>query len=286
MLPRSIERFLQLCDWCGLSTQYTHRAGDSTNQNRRTICLFIMNIVISIFVSASMCYFMSNPLREFGPAGLVNDATKYACMCAVYMSATIEALSKRREKRELWQLYKHLRTAYPSHSGRQRTLDRFSSRMIWFFTAYASQQLASMMPVFTFHGRFLECFWIWACDCLVFLVHQLRIFHYLFHVNLLSDELHALDASLNEIVRDFVDTHLELRPMSVELPVARRRYALMRKLVDHLNEIFGWSQVTSILSCFVGVTCGFNYFYQFWEDILLHDCFGETCSKFAARSDF
>lgn len=288
MFPWMIERFLHYCDWLGLCTEYYNRTRLSTKyQKYRSTIFFMVHIIVAVCISTIMCHFMFHPLREFDPASLANDSTKYSAMCIVYILVIVEAMCRRRQKREFWQLYDHLHTAYPSANTYRQALDRFSYRLIWFFALYLLQELTSIPPVFRSRPRSMEYLLFWMCDFQLFLIHQLRIFYYVFYVNLLSEELSAINESFAKIVRTCNDGQFEERELNAALTAVRRRYGLVRRMAEYLNEIFSWSQLIGILNCFVGVACGFNFISTYWHDIQAYDRFSKfNCSKLILVHEF
>lgn len=263
MFPWIIERFLHLCDWFGLWTEYYQRKNSFIYRHPRTA--LIIHTLNAAAISSTMCYLMINPLFEIDPVGSVNECSKFFCLSLVYCLVIIEAASNRSRKRKFWQLYEHIRTAFPSSMKRSTTLRRFSIKCILFSSLFIFQAVATSRPLFSPRPRYVELLLFQLCDFLLFTVQQLQIFFYVFCTNLVSDELNAFNQNLGETLANL---NRDSSLLSSKLTATCQHYYFLHKMAQHLNEIFGWSHLMAILNCFIGFVACFNYIYSCQ---LIHD---------------
>lgn len=269
-----IERFLQFCDWFGLSTEYFNQNGSSVYYKRRAIVLFILHLLNAIVLSVGMCYTMFSRVFKFNAADFANDMSKVIGLSIVYFLAIIEAMLVRDRQRKMWQLYAHIRTTQPSHPFRQSSIDRFACELILFFSLFAFHELASIKPALILSQRITMVLVRWLCDLLLFTMHQIRLFHYILYVHLLTDELNAIEGKLNRIVCEFNKDPSDTSVLCSELTSVRQHHNLVYFFTEHLNGIFGWSQMAGIVNCFVGVATSFNFIYGSFEQFQKVDTFG------------
>lgn len=224
---------------------------------------------------------MYYPLLDFNPADRTNDICKYFCSSTVYILVIIDSMCNRSKSHEIWRLYTHIRSKYSSDTIQRDSLDRFACIFIVYFSLFIFEKVASLTrPASMQHPRYMEMFIGWISDFWLFALHQLRIFYYVFYMNLLAEEFNSIDGNIKEIIREFNEKREESIELAEKLTSARAHYSLVRLLSGFLNEIFGWSHMLGILNCFVGVATGFNFIYGRFVRNHLFDELGETLLQF------
>lgn len=236
MFPKKIRYLLKYYDVFGFCTE--------TNSDRKaTLKTFIVHILIGSFVIVSFLFFAWNSIEILDNTLLVvNRSLQMFSEASLYWVTIFESLLKRNHQRKLWNTYRQIQ----NFAGRHQNPPKFYSYFFIFceyLFVFSTIQLISMYYYLYFVGLF---FYFNISYIIVVKMYHNRVFYYLFHLELIKHEF----LSIRNEVKRIAGADISKFDFSFNIQSFRRireRYKLLQDMVNHLNEVFGWSQLASIL---------------------------------------
>lgn len=254
MFSKWIYFLLKFFDICGFYTEMDHLKSGS----KGSITIFILHIFWALGTIVIVVTFTMHTRALAGVLPyMVNTALQNICGILTYWVIVIESFTQRKNQAKFWHIYQCIRTDQPHHRAHQKAyLNAYLIRLMSFFTAMIPNDLYLMY----YFLNFVENYFFFRFTFFFFVtIYQIRIFYYLFHLELIKYELIAIKNALKNVafVRDFKinsspivhHTNGRLRGSNRMKPIYKH-YSLICELNDCVNQIFGWSHFVTILYCF------------------------------------
>lgn len=230
MFSRQTLFILKFYDGFGFLNQY------STTQNyqKRIKIIFSIHLSIAIFLYIFKGYVIVHLKTFLIPLDLVSELLQYSSASIAYFFITIESYAQQKKQKHFWKLYEKLR-----HQKSITWRKYFIKILFWFFIC--------IIPTITM-------FFQETIDPIIHIAYsylqkvcQLRIFHYLFYLELIQFQLKFIE---NDIAIMLWRNERESPIRFNRLKSIREYYRIIQDMVDDLNEVFGWSHLFAVLFSF------------------------------------
>lgn len=275
MLPNRVVNTLNFFDICCYDT------GSSKLSKNRKIIHFIY--LVHILLAILLTFFEFQMFIEYYPLLGLSEAfselLQYSTPLFTYWLIIMDSILQRKSHQHFWKCF-------------ERIHDQFNCRINFNFRGYFIKffeffSVSISIVVITGVINGLSHFDIECAYAILFEVVQLRIFYYLFCLEIVHSQLNAIENEVKSIER--IQNHFDDRQWYLLCTVesddyhlfALRRLKQIReyvycvyKMIDILNTMFGWSHVTAILFCFYLLLTGFNWFYIHFNQFTYMFCIG------------
>lgn len=187
----------------------------------------------------------------FDLLSIVNDVVKFSGAVIGFWFIVVESYCQRHVQRKFWQIYRQIRIDF-------NPIDRdaiFGSYLIKFGEFF---MVAIYNEVNNFVAWITETNFYFAVSYFgLMMMHYMRIFHYLFFIHLLDHQLNEVELQM-KLMADISENGMISRD---RLKSIRVYYDLVHELSDCINEVFGWSNIVSVLYCFLLLAVDLNWTY-------------------------
>lgn len=243
MLSNKIIRVLNFFDCFG------YNSGSSRLLKYPKITCFISVVHIS-FATLFTFYKIHLTIMLLSSVRLVeviNDAMQLSLGIYTYWAIIFDSIRQKRKHQHFWRILAHINSSYCNGNEIQiqRFLRTFKAYMLIvdtiFFINYASNGFSGTIDYAIYLALNTIC--------------QVRIFYYIFCLEVVCFQLKIIEEKLKEI------NILELKDRWHYLERIRKHYAKVYEMCINLNEIFGWSHVAITLYCFYKLLTELNWFY-------------------------
>lgn len=253
--------------WMTITLRYFNFWGFCTEFNllnrRRNGIPFIL-IFYSVFGIIATDSFLQHLKRwRYDTLGTVNDTVKLIGALLVYWSSIIESFSKRKIQQQFWEIYRSIETEYCT----ERT--RIPWIFLWKFLTYIP--IITIIYAFQYTDSFLDAptdensFWITYATIMT--QNQNRAFYYLFYLEIIKFELTIIEQEVREVVQSIqveIDNKIRRNFEVKRLKWIREYYLSVYELCECVNNVFGWSNVATVLYLFQVMLYHLNYIYWKW----------------------
>lgn len=229
--------------------------------NPHTIyCIYIVHVSIVTFATLFMFWMTVQYYSVMGFALATNEFGQYLiCICS-YWFVISESLFHRQSHRKFWLLLDHIDCHFSGQSKTQfrgyalkfiqfflTTLLMFAIRMIW---KIIDSKIDIMYNI-------------------LFKICQIRLFYYIFCLEIVDIQLKMIEIETYNVVNllKMKESQLLSIDKSIGLFALRRLkwireyFYCIHEMIINLNEMFGWSHVTTTLSCFFLLLSEINWTY-------------------------
>lgn len=276
MLPNRIVNILNFFDICCYDT------GSSKLSKNRKIIHFIY--FVHILLAIVLTFFGFHLLVEYYPLLGLSEAfselLQYSTPLFTYWLIIMDSILYRKSHQHFWKCF-------------ERIHDQFNCRINFNFRGYfikfveffsVSILIVAIRAVI---NEFFE-FHIDFAYAIIFKVVQLRMFYYLFCLEIVHSQLNAIENELKSIerIQNRLDNNRQWYLLCTVESDGYHLFALRRlkrlrehvycvyQMIDILNTMFGWSHVTAILFCFYLLLTDFNWFYIHYNQFTYMFCIG------------
>lgn len=258
MFPKYIQFQLYTFNLCGFCPEIL--APKIFKRNCR-IALFLVHLLILCANIALTAEYFQNNLNYFDFIEKANDALKMFSSVIAYAFVIIESYTKRQTQQNFWKTFQCIQENY---CYRQRTISRnyYLKFVAFFIYNVFIQYFLLRWSILQNKPNFLK---YWFGYILILTNHQMRVFYYLFYMELLRTELNFVNQELTVIVmkdlkglRRF-QNRVHRSFVCKRLIWVREYYRLIFELSCLLNHSFGWSHITSITFSFFLFISDFNW---------------------------
>lgn len=227
-------------DLCGFYSEF------QTINRRLKVKLLILHCIIGTLITIATVHYIIQYVNDV--LGSVNDSVKMFGALLVYFSSIIEFFSKRKCQRNFWNIHRSIGLRFCA----QRK--RFPREYFWKF-AYLPI-ISIFYAIFYTHIAIQRKMYFWVGYSFILIMYQHRTFYYLFYLELIRIELNTINDKLKKM-------HLST---SKESTTERFKwiceyYENVYGLCECTNDIFGWSNVFTIIYSFQIVTTHLNWVY-------------------------
>lgn len=263
MFSKNIFFLLYFFNFWGLCTELNELRMTHHRYHKWTVFLSAANIIYLCLALVSIWHYLDEVYDGFNLLNITNDVIKFVGATIAQLFVIIESYCMRNVQRKFWKINRKLRSDF-NYADRDVRFGWYLAKFGEFFGA-----------VFVIHiGKFSKwditknIYFLFGYISLVTL-HQIRVFHYLFFINLLSHQLNEVETEM-KLLADCS----EIGPVSRDrLRSIRVYYDLVHELSNCINEVFGWSNVISIFYLILLMAVDLNWLYLHRVDKL-----GTICS--------
>lgn len=227
-----------------------------------TLIILAVHIIILCFAANYTIRFFNSIVEYKNPIESANDSIRMFLTLFAYFCAIVESFLKRDAQRNVWRA---LIEIYEIYCFRERCINkRYYQKLLLLFVYATIVQISIFSWMVKQHNSLLLQYW---CSYILLLsIQYIRIFYYLFFMELLRLELSFLNRELNVIVGDCVGDVATNRKRIVHrkflcrrLVWVQRYYGLVYTISRLLNNIFSWSHLMTMTLCFVVFLTDFNW---------------------------
>lgn len=265
MFPKYIFGLLYFFNLWGLCTELSGLRMSHHRYHKWTVFILGANIMYLCFAIGSIFHYFEEAHESSNLLNITNDVIKFVGATVGQLIVIIESYCKRNVQQKLWKIICELRSNF---EFRDRDI-RFGWYLAKFGEFFGAVFFIEYMQ-FSKWDFARNIYFLFGYISLVTLQH-IRVFHYLFFIQLLNHQLNAVEMEMQSLADDS-----ENGPIARDrLKRIRIRYDLVHVLSDCVNEVFAWSNVTSILNLFLLLAVDLNWSYSHVTEVL-----GTICSLF------
>lgn len=244
MLPNQIRYILNFADVFG----YNSGISKLSRNQRNAQLIYFVHVAMAIFYAYYLTIYTINYPSELPPIEMVNTALQYFSAFFAYLFVVFDSVFYGCQHRSFWQ-----------HFGRVNKLhadfyEYSSFCLILKFTIYVAVRFVCLLAFVIENDNISDLAIFLFLITLLVKICEMRVFYYIFCVDVLHSRLKAIDNELKSIERKN-----SVRISSSEIKRIRTRYNSIFEMSNLLNEVFGLSQVTAISYCFYIVLTEINY---------------------------
>lgn len=258
MFSKYIFLLLYFFNFWGLCTELNELRMNHHRYHKWTVLLLGANIIYLCLALGSIWYFLNEAYDGFNLPNITNDVIKFIGATIAQLFVIFESYYKRSVQRKFWKIIRELRSDFncPDHNVR---FGWYYAKFGEFFGAVFVIKLVQLLA----WNITLKIYFIFGYISLMTL-QEIRIFHYLFFIHLLSYQLNEVEMEMQSLA-DVSENGTISRD---QLRWIRMYYDLVHELSNCINEIFGWSNVISIWYLFLLLAVDLNWFYTHGSQVL------------------
>lgn len=287
MLPNRIVNTLNLFDICCYDT------GSSKLSKNRKIINFIY--FVHILLAILLTFFEFRMFIEYYPLLGLSEAfselLQYSTPLFTYWLIIMDSILHRKSHQHFWESFERIHDQFNC-----RINYNFRSYFIKFFEFFSVSISIVVIKgvIISFFDFDIECAY-----AIIFKVVQLRIFYYLFCLEIVHSQLNAIENEVKSIerIRNRLDNRHWYLLCTAEsdgfhlfalwrLKRMREYVYCVHQMIDILNTMFGWSHVTAILFCFYLLLTDFNWFFIHFNEFSYMYCIGNEAELNYYLSNF
>lgn len=258
MFSKFIIVLLKFFDFCGFQPGTTK----IMHSKDRTKCIFAVHCVCAFTLTYFVIGYASEPilLGDVLPY-FVNEIFQILNGMSTHWVIIIESYGRRNIQQKLWNTYKYIDQHHVK--CKKSLLRAYKIKFIEFFSVVTIIQIIFMCYFTHYVGNY---YFFRIAYLFSQVVYHYRVFYYLFYLELIEFELKSIKTELKAIAKttqrngnNFDEGNLNVNC----LKKLNTHYQLIFELNEFLNQIFGWSNFTTILYCFHLPLTDFNW--ALWE---------------------
>lgn len=266
MFPRRIFCFVTFFDACGF---YTHSPLFS-KQHTFIYLVILVHFSIVLFLTLFFCRLIVNFYPLLGKAEASSEVIQYLVGLVTYWLILFDSILHRKSHRQFWESLQHL---FSYHYQPKCFLRCYIVKIVEYFCITIGIVVIRLV-INSFVDTTID-----FAYAVLFKICQLRIFYYLFCLEVVHFQLKTIERELKEISGLIITANIRPRVSKFylrRLQMIRKRFCCVYELVNHLNKTFGWSHVAAILYCFNLFLTDLNWFYIHHVDLSSTYCAGRT----------
>lgn len=182
---------------------------------------------------------------------IVNDVVRFSGAGLGFWAVIVESYCKRHVQRKFWQIYRQIRIDF-NPIDRDVMFRTYLIKFGEFFVVAIFNEMINFVEWFTDTNFFFAISYFSSM-----MMHYMRIFHYLFFIHLLDHQLNEVELQM-KLMADNSEIGIISRDC---LKSIRIYYDLVHDLSDCINEVFGWSNIVSVLFVFLRLAVDLNWTY-------------------------
>lgn len=232
----------------------------------KSICFFIyfLHIVSACLLTTYKYFMIVELLRLIGTLQTINEMIQYTAGLFTYWMIILDSIAYRNKFHIFWRIYQEIDNQFCSQTmlfrGYMLKFNEFFPISIFLYMMiYATNSFPDSSSVFAF--------------LIIISICQLRIFYYLFCVEIVKCQLKIIehDLIMMKNMLNFTGMTQQFPLMSETSPIVPfelNRFKWVRgyhhrtsELMDLLNEIFGWSQAVAVSFCFYSFATDSNWLF-------------------------
>lgn len=238
MLPTQIVHILNFFDVCGYRTE----SSSLSKYRRIQILIFIIQFSWAVFLTVHELNIFVQFYPILGLLRTINELVQYSAGLFTFWLIIFDSFSKRHKHRCFWKIIE--RYSYTQVSFYRVYLCKLIESFLATIISYFSVSLSNTYPNIS-----VASFFVLATIC------QLRTFYYMFCLEVVNSQLKAIEKEIIIMKSRFNGLHSE------RFKWVNEYLGRVNQMTELLNDIFGWSQVSSILFWFYSFLTDLNWLY-------------------------
>lgn len=261
MLPTRIMCFLTLFDVCGF---YTNSSSFAKRRKYIVFVYFVHFIVIS-FLTIFFFHLIIQFYPVLGITEAISEFLQYSIGLLTYYLIIFDSILYRRKQQHFWNV---LRQIYARFQYQAKTLRSYIIKIVEFFSV-TLLIVVVRLSIKSFVDTIID-----FAYAVLFKICQLRIFYYIFCLEVIYFQLKIIETELKNI------QILSSRSSICFFQWLRKHFEHVYEMVDDLNGSFGWSNVSAISYCFYILLTDLNWFYIHYHDLSHTYCIGKILNYY------
>lgn len=249
MLPKHIVYFLNFFDIL------TFNSGSSVLSNHNGIVLFIrfFHILVAvIFTIAEFKFLFTDIYVMNGIFSTANESLQYFTALYTYWLIILESIYHASSHKQFWNGLRQIDEKFYNQS--RLSFRIYLMQIIEFFAVTISHMIFGMIDLL--QNNIIFSYLVLAR------VYQIRVFYYVFCLEVVHFQLKSIEEELNEWE---TSNDIQLN----RLKWLREYISCVHEMTCHLNLVFGWSNVAAILCCFYYILAAMNWIFLLNAEYLL-----------------
>lgn len=271
-LPIYINHLLAYFDLCGFNTGVTRL---STCRKIAFAVYSLYTVALVLFINIAMFQLCSLGLT----VDVINYIFQYMLVFVTYLLTISESLFQKQYHDNFWKI---LQKIHMYVSSQHKHDFRILVATIILFNS-TSGFLCIMWTVFS---DFENVIIVLMYSLVIIMCHS-RVFHYILCLQIVNYQLEMIEyevkiigngtvnISNNKSLSSYHSTNPCTTFKSNQFKWIRLYYQYVWEMLADLNEVFGWSQVATILFCFYFLLTDSNYLLRYFHDIPNGLCLGK-----------
>lgn len=262
MFARRVVLILKFFDFCGFFTEYSY-----SNRYQQVIYIvFILHIFFAVYFTFFLrCVLFS--IRSLKLLDSINEFVQYQSSLHSYYILIIESFVHRKKQRFFWKIYKKIE----DRSNFKCRL--YSLKLIEFFVVlFVTNTICLYLSNIETH--------VWLGYTILNAINNIRLFYYIFYLELIRLELKCIEKTIKEMIELSRFSIVYYQHRNIYFKKIRDYYAITCELIDHLNEIFGLSNFSTMIYHFFYLFTILNYAYLHFDDYSIFYHVGERLEVF------
>lgn len=237
-------------------------SGSTKLSKKRTLNELIRLLYISIisFLTVFKFCFMFGFFSSHQVTDLINEVIQFSAPLYTCWLIILESLIQQRFHKQFWETIANI---YRCNCTRaQYDCRRFILKLVEFFAV-------TITAVFVGYGMSAAAHYIIVIAYTILIkIFHLRIFYYLFCLDVVNFELNMIKLNIETIENDADTTNETLNERSkAEFKWFRKYFHSAYEMVTNLNQTFGWSHLSAIPCCFYLLSTDFNWIYAHGQTV-------------------
>lgn len=203
-------------------------------------------------------------VKHFGVIEAISEYLEYTASLYAYWIIILESICQRQQQILLWKIQSPDRL-------QKSPIDRLYPIIFFEFFLRKLLLIASSCLLYDSNITLNLNVFTYVIYITPVLICKIRIFYYIFC-------LKVIHSQLEDIANDLKDLHYETNNHSFDdssayiyvarrLRVIRQNFQTVCKMIQLLNNIFGWSQVAAVLFCFYSQFSDWNFIYIHYGEL-------------------
>lgn len=267
MTSKQLNYLIQFFDLLCFKTQFSIKP----NSGFRKYIHSIVQIALAVYFSYLSWTTFDSLLSFLDTLEATNLCIEYIITVVTYWLIIVDSYAHAKGNQIFWSLFRRIDTMNRNHN-----LFRFNSFSLKLF------EFILFVVLSLGHYGYVSFFFKWNVFLTIMsffvLIHtcQVKMFQYLLYLDLIIKELRTIELELKEMVRinRLVNRHysLPLRSKSKFKTLELNRFRwikeyfqIVSKMVERMNEIYGWSHLSGIIFCFAFLLTRSNALVDWFE---------------------
>lgn len=257
MFPKRIRLLLKFFDLCGFYTETSNKCEHETCKKRMFIVHSIWAFILTCF---SVACSMEPMILGDGLPYLVNELLQMMNGLLTYWVIIVESYLQRETQRKFWRIYEYIETFHKS--CKRKFLRIYFIKFMEYLVVILIIQIYFTQH-FTHYVKHYSLFRI--CYLFSQILYQYRVFYYLFYLELVKFELKIIKNDLKKVValnecRNSFSQCKHRHKFRCHTSIGKFRENTLKRISSYcqlvfelskcINQIFGWSNFTTVIYCF------------------------------------
>lgn len=269
MLPKQIIYLLTMFDAFGVCN-----SGNS-KLSKYQIHIYFVHFALAISLTWYLSCLIDIYYSEILLLEAVSESLQYLTALSTYCLIIVDSIAFRREHHEFWTLVQQIDRSYSSQTD--ITFRSFIVKLCaYLLRTIATTTFRLCIP---YVGVWVDCSYVY-----LFIMSEVRMFYYIFCLEILYFQLEAIDKELRVIIDGSRANENTFAKFSCErFKWVRGYFHSVYRMMYLLNKIFGWSHVSAISFCFFFLLTEIHWYYIHYH--ILSDLY-KICKCFTRFSQF